>query len=403
MRRSCLPLASCLVLAGVMSAQAPSGVVRTVDGRVLQGRFTVVDGIATIAGDGGETRLDVADLQGFDPAGITRLPVAVDSAVWLRSGQRLPVRTMSCRPKTGSTPPALVVELPSGASLELPLAMLRALRHGGAERPEPALFLHDLEAPPANDDLLYVVKGDQQQRSSVTISGLQPEHVEFVLRGRALDFEFTGVAGIVFGKNTGFPPDRQEKPRTRVELTSGEVVEGRLLAVGDTVRCRLDEGCVLEVPSARLASLQVASDRLVWLGQLTPQVQQTAAFDRVWPWTVDRSIAGPGFQLGGKTFLRGIGMLPRTRLSYDLGGRYDLFEATVGIDDRGGPEAHTILRVLVDGAVAYESAPKTLGGAPEVLRIELKKAKTLAIEADFGKNYDLGDYCVFADARVVQQ
>ncbi|MBL8734379.1 MAG: NPCBM/NEW2 domain-containing protein, partial [Planctomycetes bacterium] len=67
------------------------------------------------------------------------------------------------------------------------------------------------------------------------------------------------------------------------------------------------------------------------------------------------------------------------------------------------PEAHAILRVLVDGAVAYESAPKTLGGAPEVLRIELKKAKTLTIEADFGKNYDLGDYCVFADARVVQQ
>ncbi len=33
----------------------------------------------------------------------------------------------------------------------------------------------------------------------------------------------------------------------------------------------------------------------------------------------------------------------------------------------------------------------------------VEKAKKLVLEVDFGKNYDLGDYCVFADARLVQQ
>jgi hypothetical protein len=96
-------------------------------------------------------------------------------------------------------------------------------------------------------------------------------------------------------------------------------------------------------------------------------------------------------------------MGPRTRLTSDLGGRFDVFEATVGIDDRGGPAAHAIFRVLVDGEVAWESAPKTLGEPPEQVRVELQKCRQLAIEADFGKNYDLGDFCAFADARVVQR
>ena len=41
--------------------------------------------------------------------------------------------------------------------------------------------------------------------------------------------------------------------------------------------------------------------------------------------------------------------------------------------------------------------------APQDLRVALNDATTLTIEVDFGKNYDLGDFCAFADARVVQQ
>ena len=55
--------------------------------------------------------------------------------------------------------------------------------------------------------------------------------------------------------------------------------------------------------------------------------------------------------------------VPRTRLLYDLGGRYDLFEATIGIDERGGPQAHAIFRVYGDGRMLYESPPMLLASA----------------------------------------
>jgi hypothetical protein len=188
-----------------------------------------------------------------------------------------------------------------------------------------------------------------------------------------------------------------------VSLTTGERLEGRLLGLGERVRCRLDEGCVLDVPVERLHRLDVSSDKLVWLSDLAPKVEQTPAFDRTWPWYNNRSVAGPGFELAGKPYERGLGLVPRTRLTYDLGGRFDVFEALIGIDDRGGPAAHAVFRVHADGEQVFESAPMVRGQAPAALRVALNKAKTLTVEVDFGKNYDLGDFCAFADARVIQK
>ena len=281
---------------------------------------------------------------------------------------------------------------------------MRALRQGGQDRPEPALFPADLQQPPSSEDLIYVVKDGKAQRSAVLVQSVTDARIDFQLRGSGYEFELAGLAGVVFGATTGFPPDRQQKPRTRISATTGEQIEGRLLAVDASgATCRLDEGVEVAVPTARLLSLQVASDRLAWLTDMKPAVAQTPAFDRVWPWTIDRTPAGPGLVIGGKPFAHGLCMVPRTRLTYDLANRFDLFEATIGIDDRGGPEAHAILRVLVDDKVVFDSGARTRGQAPTPVRIELKKCKTLALEADFGKNYDLGDFCVFADARVVQQ
>lgn len=392
--------ACALVLSLAAAAQdGLEGVGRTIDGRTLEGRLVVsAEGSATIGG----ATLPFAELLSFERSSPANAPVPSPHRVWLRSGLQLPATKL--RGKSQQVGPALlVVTLPSDLEVEVPIGMVRALRHGGSERPEPALFAADLQSPPANGDLLYVQKDGKAQRSQVTVTGMQPDRVDFTLRDTEYDFAFAGVTAIVFGSNTGFPPDRQPRPRTTVALTTGERLEGRFLALDTLLQLRLDEGAVLSIPLAKVHGLDVASDRLVWLSDLTPTVEQVPAFDRTWPWNRDRSPAGPGLLLDKRPFTRGIGMVPRTRLTYDLGGNYDVFEAWIGIDDRGGPQAHAIFRVLVDGKVAFESAPKTIGMPAEAVRVELGKCRTLAIEVDFGKNYDLGDFCAFADARVVQQ
>lgn len=395
--------------AAMVAAAAPAqdslrGTARTIDGRTLVGSLVVADGRATLATATGEVVLDVAELTSFEPAGAAAATVAAPSRVWLRSGLELPAVRIGGAPAEGGRPARLAIETPGGLAFEVPLTTVRALRHGGATRPQPALFAADLAQPPTTDDLIYVVKDGKAQRSSVSVTAIGGDRIDFQLRGSAYEFALDGLAAVVFGSTTGFAPDRQPRPRTRVVLTSGEAIEGRLLAAGPAgVRCQLDEGAVVDVPTARLLSLQIATDRLAWLSEMQPRVEQTPAFDRIWTPTVDRSPIGAGLVLGGKTFTRGICIVPRARLTYDLGGRFDVFEATIGIDDRGGPDANAVFRVLIDGKVAFDSGPRTRGQAPEALRLELQKAKELALEVDFGKNYDLGDFCVFADARVVQQ
>lgn len=398
-------LAAVLAVGGAALAQAgPSGIVRTIDGRELTGRLDVgQDGRAVVAADGATTDLEFAEILSFARAGAQPATASAPHRIWLRSGLELPAMSLRGQPAADGGPALLVVELPAGLAVELPLAAIAALRHGGAERPEPALFAADRESPPQNEDLLFVQKDGSGHRSQVTVNGLQPDRIEFLLRGKRFDFPLAGVTAVVFGRNTGFAPDRQQRPRTSVELATGERLEGRLLQLGASLRLRLDEGSTIDVPHDKLLRLQVASDRLVWLSELVPAVEQTPAFDRVWPWHNDRSPAGSGLVIGGTRFARGIGLVPRTRLTYDLEGRFDVFEAMIGVDDRGGPAAHAIFRVLVDGAVAYESAPKSLGQPAEAVRVELRKCRHLAIEVDFGKNYDLGDFCAFADARVAQR
>lgn len=397
-------LAACgaLLCAGA-SAQA-KGTVRTIDGRELTGAVTVSeDGKVTVAGDAGEIGIDVAELVSFDREGSSARNVRVEHRVWLRSGTELPVKKFRGRAGGDGKPSMLIATLPCAATLELPISTIRAVRHGGLMRPQPTLFNQDLAEPPANEDLIYVVRDGKAQRSQVTVSAMRDKAVDFLLRGEEYEFELDGLAGIVFGANTGFAPDRQPRPRTVVSLTTGERIEGKLLSLNDRVRCRLDEGCVLDVPVSRVHKLEVSSDKLVWLADLQPKVEQTPAFDRTWPWHNNRSVAGPGFELAGQKFERGIGLVPHTRLTYALDGRFDVFEAMIGIDDRGGPAAHAIFRVHVDGKQVFESKPMLREQKPEALRVALNKAKTLTIEVDFGKNYDLGDFCAFANARVVQK
>lgn len=397
--------AACLFAASLLAQEGLAGALRTVDGRTLSGTLVVDgDGKATLTNATGLTALAVDEFATFEPAGVVAERLEAPHRLWLRSGAELPVVKFSGAPPAEGKPARVVVETSSRLQLEFPLATVRALRQGGLERPEPRLFRDDLAKPAANDDLLYVVQGGKQQRSSVTITGVRADGVDFLLRGEAYEFDLKGVAAVVFGANTGLAPDRQGRPRARLELRRGEVLEGRLLGLdATTVRCRLDEGVEVVVPGNQLLRLSVQSDRLAWLGDLPAKVTQTPAFDRTWEPTYDKSLGGPGFRLGGAVFARGIGLVPRTRLDYELGGRFDVFEAVIGIDDRGGPEAHAVFRVLVDGVVAFESAAKTRGLPPEPIRVPLQKAQRFAIEVDFGKNFDLGDHCVFADARVLQQ
>jgi len=402
---SLLPVVVLPLCCAVVCAQiGPTGKVTTITGRSVAGALTVdAAGEARVTGSGDPAVIQLEEIASFAADGVEGEPVSAPHRIWMRSGLEYAASKLHGVPAAAGKPARIAAELPLGVTIELPVSAIRALRQGGSGREQPATFESDLLSPADNTDMLWVEKDGKLHRFQVTVSGVENDKIEFDLRDKAHDYALDGVVAIVFGSNTGFAVDRQQPPRIAVDFDSGCHLEGRLLGLGKDLSLRLDEGSEVSVPSSRIIRMTVASDRLRWLSDLTPQVEQTPAFDRQWPWTVDRSIAGPGFVLGGQVWTRGIGMVPRTRLTYDLGGKYDVFQATIGIDDRGGPQAHAVFRVYVDGGVVFESEPHTRGRPPQPLRVALNKCQQLAIEVDFGKNYDLGDYCAFANACVIRQ
>ena len=116
-----------------------------------------------------------------------------------------------------------------------------------------------------------------------------------------------------------------------------------------------------------------------------------------------RSPSGPGIRLGGKHYKNGVVLIPRTRLTYPTRAHYDFLEAKIGIEDRSTGPAHAIFRVLDGDKLLYESKPLTRQSEPVDLKVDIRKVDRLTIEVDFGKNYDFGDHCVFAEARLIKQ
>ena len=181
----------------LLTTAAPAqavGTARTVEGKSLTGTLVVAeDGFATITNEAGATRLEVAELTSFVRSDAKPRKVQVECRVWLRSGRELPAKKLAGRAATDGEPAVLIAQLPSGIEIELPLSTLRAIRQGGLLRPQPSLFLADLETPPANNDLIYVVRDGQAQRSAVSVSHITDKIIDFQLRGDAYDFDLNYV------------------------------------------------------------------------------------------------------------------------------------------------------------------------------------------------------------------
>ena len=62
-----------------------------------------------------------------------------------------------------------------------------------------------------------------------------------------------------------------------------------------------------------------------------------------------------------------------------------------------------MFRVKNGDKVLYESKAVTRQSEPLTIKVPITKVLQLTLEADFGKNFDFGDHCVFAEARVIKQ
>ncbi len=283
-----------------------------------------------------------------------------------------------------------------------------ALAHVAAIRFTPALdedagFARAIENPSATKDLLFAwdQSGENLKRYSMRVTAVRGQDLVVEVGGRERTLPIQRVHGVIFGTDNGAAPDALPRPIATVHGSFGTPLAGTLRS-WDGLHCRLAiaEGAELEIRCATIQRIAIDTGRVAFLSDLEPsKVRQIPALNQIKPWLRNRTPVGEGFELAGRHFDRGLCLVPRTTLTFALTGDYDVFEATIGIDDRAHRLAHAVLRIVADKKIVFDSGPMAYGDAPKPVSIDLAGVRELVLETDFGENLDLGDHCAFADAR----
>ena len=125
-----------------------------------------------------------------------------------------------------------------------------------------------------------------------------------------------------------------------------------------------------------------------------------------WPLERDRNVLGGPLVVGGKRYLKGLGMHSAGRVSYRLDGKYKRFEAAVAIDDSADGRGSVTFGVYVlrDGKLseAYKSGIVRGGEAPQRVSCGRGGAQGITLVVDYAERGDEMDRADWLDARVVK-
>lgn len=396
-------VAACLSTS--LIGQQESQTFTTIEGERFIGHLKgLVDGTTLKITRGGETRLLALDQlsrwQRPRAVGTAAHAAQASGMLYTRSGMQLNCEFIDAADQLVrlEIPPS-----PGPASFFLRhLASLRLM----TETDEDGGFASALDQPPTSNDLLFAVSRDTGKitRLSVVIQGFIDGNVRVLFRDQLRSVPIAQIYGLVMGRDLGTLPEALPRPTVKLSFEDGRWLSGRL-STWDGEQCSLTlaEGVTLQLQCARVRQIAVQSSRVSFLSDLEPRVEQVPAFDRLRPWLRDSAPNGEGLQLGGRAYSRGLCLIPHTKLTFDLDGTFDFFEAVIGIDDRSSKEANADFRVFADDRLVFEATDVRHGQPGRKVRVPVDGIKQLILEADFGKNFDLGDHCLFADARLLKK
>ncbi len=129
----------------------------------------------------------------------------------------------------------------------------------------------------------------------------------------------------------------------------------------------------------------------------------------------DRAFSDAPLTVGGRTWLKGIGVYSGTTLTWQLAGEYAELRTAIGIDDGAGALGGAVFEVLVDGKVKWSSGfvRSTLArgdhgktGPVDAGRISVADAKTLSLRVSAGDAedpYPIQDHADWLGALLVRK
>ncbi len=232
------------------------------------------------------------------------------------------------------------------------------------------------------------------------VVSLDPVTGKFALGGSVRSFQTEKIFGLVFAAGSS----RGERYPATLRLRDGTEVSGAIeRATRDRISFTTSLGSSTEVRLDRVLEIVVHSPRLVYVTDLS--IQSESSEGRLHPgWSVgvDRNVSGGVLAIAGREFERGLGMHSKGEVRYSLDGAYELFVATIGLDDAVRPRGSVVFRVVGDGRELFNSGLVSGTDEPGDVRIDVREVKRLTLLVDYGDELDLSDYADWGDARLIK-
>jgi hypothetical protein len=222
----------------------------------------------------------------------------------------------------------------------------------------------------------------------------------FLFAGESRKFQNEKIFGIVFAAGATKPAPAQ----VLLELVDGSGFSGAIRSAhASSLRFESSFGAAAEIPMTNLRRLKFRSDRVQYVSDLKPATQRIEGVLHA-PWAVrtDCNVLGEPISIGGRRFERGVGVHSRTELSYLIGGEFDRFAATIGIDDAVRPLGSVVMQIMGDGRTLFDSGLVEGNAPPRDILIDVTGVQSLTLLVDYGDGLDASDHADWGDARLLR-
>ena len=254
--------------------------------------------------------------------------------------------------------------------------------------------------PPGALDVVWLANGDRVEGS---VADVRAGKIHLDLAGAAVPIDLERVTAFTLAD--GAPPETISGSYVRLGLGGGEQISGRWVGMDEdaiTIAPLWGPELAVAIPSVR--RLEVLNGRLVYLSDLRPvDVEEFLYLDGSQPYQVDRSVSGRPLRLAAQTYRKGLGVHSYSSLTFSLGGGFDTFHSTLGIDNEVGDQGSVVFRVFGNGRLLFESPVLGGGDAPLAIAVPVKGVLLLRLEVDFAEAGDAADHADWAAARLVRQ
>jgi hypothetical protein len=195
----------------------------------------------------------------------------------------------------------------------------------------------------------------------------------------------------------------------RLALQDGSLVLGQFSSLDATSwSVKLPNGATLSGPSSAVSRIEVASDRRVYLSDLTPlESEQRVLFGQPRDWTKDTAIDGSPIRLRRATnaepalFRKGLGMRATTRLLFANDKQFNRLQAEVGLDPELGQQGDCEVVVRGDGIELWKQR-LFAGKLSDQVDLDISGYSRVELAVLPGEQFDLGDFVNWANPRMLK-